>query len=111
MEFLTWGAIIAASGSLIAVIKFWQDQGRAQQRADDAIEAARLAAAANSLMTQKLNDFRVDAAQTYATRSALAEAESQLARGIETAVQGIFSRLDTLNTRIDTLINITKQPH
>lgn len=111
MEFLTWGAIIAAAGSLIAVVKFWQDQGRAQQRAEDAIETARLANAAYSLMTQKLNDFRVEAAQTYATRDALSDTEAQLARGIETAVQGIFTRLDTLNTRIDTLINIAKQPH
>ncbi len=98
------------SGSVIAVIKFWQDQGKAQERADTAIETARLASAANSLITDKLNNFRVEAAQTYATRTALSEAETQLARGIETAVQGIFTRLDTLNTRIDTLINLTK-PH
>ncbi len=111
MEALTWGAVIAAAGSIIAVFKFWIDQGKAQQRADDAIEAARLNNASSSLMMQQLNDFRVAAAQTYATRSALAEAEQQLARSIESAVQGVFTRLDTLNTRIDTLINITKQPH
>lgn len=110
-DFLTWGAIIASGGSLVALIKFWMAMGAAQARADAAAQNAAIAAAKADLMQSQLNEFKVDVARTYATAKALSDTEAQLLNSFERAMQGIYIRLDGLTTRIDNLITITKEQH
>lgn len=110
-DFLTWGAIIIAGGSIVAVIKFWMGMGAHQARAENAAELARLSSAKYDLLLSQLNDFKVEAARTYATVRALSETETQLAGAFERGMQGIFTRLDGLTQRIDSLITVTKQHH
>jgi hypothetical protein len=110
-DLVTWGAIIAAGSSLVAVIKFWMDMGQACQRADDAKAQSVLVSAKHDLLAANLNDYKVIVAQTYATTKALSEAEQSLGRSLETSTQGIYARLDTMTTRLDSLITIANRDH
>lgn len=108
-DFLTWGAIILAGGSLVAVAKFWMDMGKAHAVADTAAGVAAITAAKHDLLVANFNEFRVDVAQTYATTQALSEAELSFARTMEASVQGIYQRLDNVTTRLDSLITIANR--
>jgi uncharacterized protein YoxC len=119
---LTWGAIIAASGALVAVAKFWIDMGKAHQTAEeakkvaDAVERdakarADLLSAKIDMLASNINEYKVVVAQTYATAKALSEAEQSLGRSLESATQGIYQRLDTMNTRLDNVITMAKDHH
>jgi hypothetical protein len=105
MEPLTWAAIIAAAGSVTAVVKFWLDMGRLAEKAERAADTATLLAAKVEHGTYQLSDFKVAVAQTYATHKSLAETEAALERGIE----GIHNRLDKVTDRLDSLITIAKK--
>jgi glutaredoxin 2 len=105
-DLLTWGALIAAGGSLVAVGKFWIDMGKSQQVAEDARILVTAALAKLELLTSNINEYKVTAAQTYATNAALKEAEQSLARSLENTSQGIYQRLDNMTTRLDSLITI-----
>ena len=108
-DFLTWGAIIAAGGSIITVVKFWMDMGAAHAKAEAAASAAAIATAKAEFLSSTLNSFKVEAAQTYATSKALDATEAALARGLEQSVQGIYSRLDNMTQRLDSLITIANR--
>jgi hypothetical protein len=108
-DLLTWGAIVAAGGSVATVVKFWMDMGAAQARAETAASAAAIATAKTDLLANALNGFKVEAAQTYATSKALEATEASLARSLESSVQGIYSRLDTMTQRLDSLITIANR--
>jgi hypothetical protein len=97
MDFLTWGALVAAGGSIVAVIKFWVDFGKAAEKAETAATQATLLAAS-------VSQFKVEVAQTYATTRALEAAEAGLARQLTESIQGIYSRLDNVTVRLDNLI-------
>jgi hypothetical protein len=108
-DLLTWGALIAAGGSVVTVVKFWMDMGAAHAKAAAAASAAAIAAAKSDLIADALNGFKVEAAQTYATAKALQATEAALVRGLESAVQGIYSRLDAMTARLDSLITIANR--
>lgn len=96
-DFLTWGALVMAGGSIIAVVRFWIDIGRAYQRADDANKAASLMAANISLLTERFNAFQVECARTYVSAGALQD-----------AMRGISDRLDGVTQRLDSIISLQK---
>jgi hypothetical protein len=100
--------MIAAGGSLVALIKFWMDIGKAQQIAEDAKVQCAVTNAKLDLLTANVSDYKVSVAETYATAGSLREAEQSLARSLENATQGINSRLDAMNQRLDSVIAITK---
>jgi hypothetical protein len=108
-DVLTWGAVIAAGGSVATVVKFWMDMGAAQAKAEAAASVAAIATAKTDLLANALNGFKVEAAQTYATAKALESTEASLARSLETSVQGIYARLDTMTQRLDSLITIANR--
>jgi hypothetical protein len=108
-DLLTWGAIIAAGGSVVTVVKFWMDMGAAHAKAEAAASAAAIAAAKTDLLANALNGFKVEAAQTYATSKALEATEASLVRGVENSVQGVYSRLDAMTQRLDSLITIANR--
>lgn len=103
-DILTWGAVIAAGGSLIAVIKFWMAMGAAASKANSAADTAILLAAKLELHILAVADFKVEVAQTYATSRALDATEASLVRGLEKAMEGVYSRLDNITQRLDSLI-------
>lgn len=105
-DFLTWGAVIAALGSIITLVKFWMDMGAAKAKAESAAEAAAVLNAKADLINAHLSEFKVICAQTYATSKSLAETEAALARSLESSVLGIYQRLDAMTQRLDTLLTI-----
>src|SRR5262249_7240296 len=69
-DFLTWGALIAASGSLLAIITFWMNRGKAEAeasaKADAAASAATAALAKAELVSTQLAETRIEFARDYA---------------------------------------------
>lgn len=108
-DFLTWGAVIAAGGSIIAVVRFWIDIGKQQAHADAAAIAAAASQAKLEIIAERFAEYKAEAARTYATVKALSETEAQLASGFERGMQGIYTRLDGLTQRIDSLITLTRE--
>ena len=108
-DLLTWGALVAAGGSVATVVKFWMDMGAAQAKAETAASVAAIASAKSDLIADALNSFKVEAARTYATAKALDATEAALVRGLERAVEGIYSRLDAMTARLDSLITIANR--
>lgn len=107
-DFLTWGALILAGTSVVAWIKFWIDVGKQAQKTDDAERSIAVVIAKNDLMIASLNEFKIEVARTYATNRALNEAETGLINAIRDAVQGIYSRLDNMTSRLDSLVTIAR---
>lgn len=90
MDALTWGALILAGGSVVAVIKFWMDLGAAVAR------AARAEGAVDALQ-RELQTFSQRVAENFATAKDLAAAESRFAA----AVDGMRNDFRALTDRLD----------
>ena len=88
-ELVSWIALITASASILAWIRFWIDMGKAQQRMDDSSTDRALIAAKVSLVESSLHDHRVYVASTYATDKALSE-----------GLHGINQRLDNIQATL-----------
>lgn len=108
IDVVAWGAALAACASFITVIKFWTDIGRTQQRIEDMAEAVRLSTARYELLASVLNEFKIESARTYATVKELNDTESQLGAAMERAVQGIFTRLEAITQRLDSLMVLAR---
>lgn len=107
-DVLTWGALILAGTSIVALVRFWIDVGRQAQKIEESEKALSIAAAKNDLIMATLNEFKIEVARTYATTRALAEAEAGLVNTVRDAVQGIYSRLDNMTSRLDSLVTIAR---
>ena len=103
-----WGSLLLGAGSLVAVIKFWMQRGRAeagaQAAAAAAVEAAqsakRLAETAFAkaeLLAAQCADDRVEAAPSFATIAALADVE----RRVAVAMEGMRDDLRRIADRLD----------
>jgi len=111
-EALTWGALVLSSGAIVALFKFWMDIGKAWERMDQATDARTILSTKLDMLVAQLSDFRIEAARTYATNKSLSETEVTLAAGLRDSVQGVYSRLDAMTTRLDSLVHLaTKGPH
>jgi hypothetical protein len=97
---LTWGAVVASSSSIIAVVRFWMWIGAKVAKAEAAAAIAQAALAKADLTAADLVAHKVEAANRYATASALAEAE----RDISAKVDGVARRLDMVNERLDRVL-------
>jgi hypothetical protein len=97
---LTWGALVLAGGSLIAIVKFWMDMGKQLAKADSASAMATAALAKADITASDLVTFKVETANRYATAAALAEAE----RDVATKIDGVHRRLDGVNDRLDRVL-------
>jgi hypothetical protein len=102
-EILTWGALIAASGSVIAIITFWMNRGKAEGEALLKAESAQVAAGAAlakaEFIATQLADARVEFARDYASHKDLAAAETRFAvafDNLRTELRGTNERLDRL---------------
>jgi glutaredoxin 2 len=111
------GALVLSGGSVIAIIKFWMDMGKAQaenaaaakaaeDKAAAAVTASFQANARYEAISREINEFKVEVAQTYATSKALGEAEASLAGAMNRTAQGIYTRLDQVTQRLDQLIQM-----
>ena len=99
-EALTWGALVLASGSILALVKFWMDMGTQLAKADSATAIAQAALARAEVLAADLTQHKIETANRYATAAALAEAE----RDISHKVDGIHQRLDKVNERLDRMV-------
>lgn len=96
---LTWGAVIGAGGSLVAIAKFWMDMGTTKTMANSAHAAAIAASAKADLTTMHLSEHKIEAAREFATVKELAAAETRFASsidGIRSDIRGFADRLDKL---------------
>jgi len=109
MDALTWGALIAAGGSIVAVAKFWMDLGKLWQRSTDAFERGNIRDARYELICAQLSAYKVEVAQNYATASSLADVERQTGRAIEQGMANLNQSIALLTTRIDNLITLTSK--
>jgi hypothetical protein len=102
---MTWGALIAAGGSLIAIITFWMNRGKAEAEASAKAEAAASAAttalAKAELVAMQLADARIEFARDYASHKDLAAAEVRYA----SALDSLRSELRGMNERLDRIID------
>ena len=102
-DILTWGALIAAGGSLAAIVTFWMNRGRAEAeacaRADAAAAAATAALAKAELVAGQLADARIEFARDYASHKDLAAADMRYAGALDslrTELRGMNERLDRI---------------
>jgi hypothetical protein len=70
---LTWGALIAAGGSLVAIVTFWMNRGKAEAdalaKADAASATAHAALAKAEIVSAQLAEARIEFARdSRATR-------------------------------------------
>lgn len=93
MDAITWGSLILAGGSLVAVVKFWMDLGAAVDRAKRAEEAV-------ALLQRELQMFSQRAMENFATVKDLAAAEARFA----TAVDGMRNDFRALTDRLDRIL-------
>jgi thioredoxin-like negative regulator of GroEL len=115
-DVLTWGALIAAGGSITAVVTFWLNRGKAEAeataraeaaalKADGALQMASTAISKVNALTAQLSEARIEFARDYASHHDLAESEARYAaalEGLRTELRGMNARLDRI---IETLIS------
>jgi hypothetical protein len=108
-DVLTWGALIGAGGSVIAIITFWFSRGKAEAdalaKADIAHVLAAGAQAKAELIAGQLAEARVEFARDYASHNDLAAAELRLAN----AIDGLRSEFRGLNERLDRIVEAVQQ--
>jgi hypothetical protein len=91
-DVLTWGALIAAGGSLVAIVTFWMNRGKAEA---DALAKAEIVA-------EQLAEARIEFARDYASHKDLAAAEVRYAAALDslrTELRGMNERLDRIIER------------
>ncbi len=101
---VAWVALIAGLVNAGAFLKFWIDIGKNQQVISDAAHDISVTMARLELINSQMSDFRVHVAQNYATNKSLSETETLLATSIRDAMQGVYTRLDAMTSRLDRLI-------
>jgi exonuclease III len=99
-ELLTWGALIGAAGSIIALFRLWMDLGAAVSRANDAAHDVVMLSAKMELLASNLADYKVQAASQFASYTALQIAENRFS----SAVEGMRADFTQLTLRLDRLI-------
>src|SRR5947207_3290321 len=103
-DVLNWGALIGAGGSLIAIVTFWMNRGKAEAdaltRADGAHSIAAAALAKVDLVAVQLAEARIEFARDYASHKDLAAAEMRYAA----ALDSLRSELRGMNERLDRII-------
>src|SRR6266403_1010010 len=99
-EILTWGALIGAGGSVIAIITFWMNRGKAEAdtlaKAETASQMAAAALARSELVSSQLAEARIEFARDYASHKDLAAAEMRFA----TALDSLRTELRGMNERL-----------
>ena len=103
-DILTWGALIAAAGSLAAIVTFWMNRGKAEAEASANAAAAgvtaRTALAKVELVSEQLAEARIEFARDYASHKDLAAAEVRYA----TSLDSLRTELRGMNERLDRII-------
>ena len=104
-ELLSWGALVGASGSLIAIVSFWMNRGKAEAdahaKAEGAYSVASAALTKADLVAAQLAEARIGFARDYASHKDLAAAEVRYA----TALDSLRSELRGMNERLDRIID------
>jgi hypothetical protein len=102
-DLLTWGALIAAGGSIVAIVSFWMNRGRAEAEALATARAAETKAstafARAELVGAQLAEARIEFARDYATNKDVAAAEVRYAAALDSLrleMRGLNQRLDRI---------------
>lgn len=89
---------LTVSGALWAV--WWRIEGKVKEARDDCDKKADAAVNLASLARSDLADYKLHAAETFATKAGMQEQTTQLLRAIE----GVGNRIDHIGERIDNII-------
>jgi hypothetical protein len=104
-DILSWGALIGAGGSIIAIVTFWMNRGKAEAdaftKAAGAQSMAASAMAKVETMAGQLAEARIEFARDYASHRDLAAAEVRYA----TALDSLRTELRGMNERLDRIID------
>jgi len=105
-DVLTWGALIASGSSIVAIVTFWMNRGKAEAEASANAAAAgvtaRTALAKVELVSEQLADARIEFARDYASHKDLAAADMRYAAALDslrTELRGMNERLDRIIER------------
>ena len=108
MDTAIWVAlagVLGAAGSLVVVITFWINRGKAEGEMHAKVNAAQselaVVSAKVDLVSSQLAEARIDFATNYATHKDLAAAEVCYA----TALEGLRGELRGMNDRLDRIID------
>lgn len=107
-DVLSLGALAGSIGSIIAVVTYWMNRGKAEAETRAAATAAQATAtsaqglaqtaiARAELVTAQLSEARIEFARDYASHKDLAAAENRSAAtmdAIRTELRGMNDRLD-----------------
>jgi hypothetical protein len=103
-DLLTWGAVVAAGSSVVAIVTFWMNRGKAEAetraKAEGAASLATSALAKCDLLASQLTDARLETAREYVTAKDLAAAEMRLSG----AVDGLRQEVRGMNERLDRML-------
>lgn len=92
------GFFVMVSGALWAV--WWRIEGKVKETRDECQTKSDAAVNLASLARSDLADYKLHAAETFATKAGMQEQTTQLLRAIE----GVGNRIDHIGERIDNII-------
>jgi hypothetical protein len=91
-------------GSIIAIITYWMNRGKAEAetaaKAEQALQSSNLAVARVTLLSEQLAESRIEFARDYASHRDLAASETRYAA----ALDGLRTELRGMNERLDRII-------
>jgi hypothetical protein len=99
-DVVTWGALIASVGAIIAVVRLSLTIGARLNKADSASSIATAALAKVDIVAMQLAEYKVEAAGKFASAMDLADAERRFA----TACDGLSARFDRMAERLDRVL-------
>ena len=91
------GFFILVSGTLWGI--WWRIEGKVDAARKEAVGKADAAAALAAMARQELSSYQTKAAETFATKAGIESQTMQIMKAIE----GVASRIDSLNERLDRL--------
>lgn len=100
-EFLTWGAVLGAGGSIVALIKFFMSLGALESEIKDTRSATTSAAAEAKFAAIQLADFKLTVTKEFASQTALSAAETRFLQ----AVEGMRSDFRNMSERLDRVLD------
>lgn len=110
MDLATLAAVVGAIGlvgGLVALAKFWMDMGKTDAKAESASSSAMMAHAKLDLLASNLSEYKLHAAEKFASSHDIAAAESRFAD----AVNSLGQRFDAMATRLDRVLENLTRPH
>lgn len=102
-DVLTWVGLVAAGGSIVAVITFWMNRGKAEgENAATSVDAKKIALEAHakiSALDASFGLYRERVAADYVSRTTLREVETRITDAIDRIGERMDRMMEASKTR------------